>query len=396
VLDAGSVVIFLRDDKTGKHTARYGTGVSHTMLKGFDSDGPLCEYFSNAQITLNVERMKASGRKLPLSGPESETLHQTRAVLVVPFVFKSELLGFMTIGTKRSDEYYSSTDIELLETLCDQVSLAIENAGLYLQAVEKQKMEQELEVAREIQHRLLPKSLPKIPGLEVHAMNVPSKWVGGDYYDVIPLSDGRIGLVIADVSGKGVPAALLMASLQSSLRAEAHPGRSPSEVVSALNKVIYEHTSGGTFVTIFYALLDFAEAVITYCNAGQSPPILISGENTPRQLDNTDIVLGIDPEAAYNDTTVEVRDGQLLFLYTDGITDELDERDEPYGEARLISRLLEIQDRDLPEIAERVHDDVLCYTRGNPQDDLTVLAVRVVTLAPYRKRTALAKNPKPA
>ena len=302
----------------------------------------------------------------------------------------------MTIGSRRSDEYHSSTDIELLETLCDQVSLAIENAGLYLQAVEKEKMEQELEVAREIQHRLLPKSLPRIPGLEVHAMNIPSKRVGGDYYDIIPLSDERIGLVIADVSGKGVPAALLMASLQSSLRAEARPERLPSQVISALNTAIYEHTSGGTFVTIFYGVLDFAQGAITYCNAGQSPPIMMSRGQAPRQLDNTDIVMGVDPEAAYSDTAVDIGAGDLLFLYTDGITDELDEGDEPYGETRLISRLLEIHDRELPEIVERVHDDVLRHTHGKPQDDLTVLAVRILTLSPSRPCRALAKSTKPA
>jgi sigma-B regulation protein RsbU (phosphoserine phosphatase) len=393
VLDAGSVVIFLLDDKKGIHTARYGTGVNHTMLKGFDKDGPLCTHLREAQATFNIERMMGSGKQLPLTTTESKTLLRAGAMLVVPFVFKSELLGFMTIGSKRSDEYYSLTDIELLETLCDQVSLAIENAGLYLQAVEKQKMEQELQVAREIQHRLLPKSLPKIPGLEAHAMNIPSKPVGGDYYDIIPLNDDRIGLVIADVSGKGVPAALLMASLQSSLRAEVRPDKSPSEVISELNKGIYQHTGGGTFVTIFYGVLDFTEATVTYCNAGQSPPILVSGGQAPRHLDNTDIVIGIDPEASYRETTIDIRQGELLFLYTDGITDELDQHDEPYGEARLVSRLVQMHDENLPEMVERVHDDVLRYTHGRPQDDLTVLAVRVVTLAPHRRRIALTKNP---
>jgi sigma-B regulation protein RsbU (phosphoserine phosphatase) len=223
-------------------------------------------------------------------------------------------------------------------------------------------------------------------------MNIPSKHVGGDYYDIIPLSEDRVALVIADVSGKGVPAALLMASLQSSLRAEAHPERRPSEVISALNKVIHEHTGGGTFVTICYALVDFAAGTITYCNAGQSPPILLRGEEEPRQLDNTDIVIGIDPDALYRDTTVMLHEGELLFLYTDGITDELDDRDEPYGEARLIAGLRELATSNLPEIVRRVHDDVLRYTGGKPQDDLTVLAVRLVTLAPHRQRTSLTRK----
>jgi sigma-B regulation protein RsbU (phosphoserine phosphatase) len=392
VLDACNVVIFLVDARTGMHTPRYSTGGDHPMLKSFDKNGALCAYLLQTRTAFNVERKMASGGRLPFESKESQALLQTKAAVVVPFIFKSDLLGFMAIGGKRSDEYYSTTDIELLETLCDQISLAIENANLYLEAVEKQKMEQELEVAREIQHRLLPKALPGVPGLEAHAMNIPSKHVGGDYYDIIPLSDDTVALVIADVSGKGVPAALLMASLQSSLRGEARPGRPPSEVISALNRVIHEHTAGGTFVTIFYGLIDFIEATITYCNAGQSPPVLVCGLDAPRQLDNTDIVIGIDPEAAYRDTTVPVREGELLFLYTDGITDELDDRDEPYGEARLISELLDLHETDLMEIVERIHNDVIRHTGGKPQDDLTVLAVRIVTLAPYRRRASLMRK----
>ena len=393
VLDASIVVVFLLDDRTGQHTSRYGVRVKHMMLKGFDKDGTLCTYLSKTQTAFNVERKMASGRHLPFCKEEAMTLLDANAAVVVPFIFKGELLGFMSIGRKRSDEFYSATDVELLETLCDQVSLAIENASLYLEAVEKQKMEQELEVAREIQHRLLPKALPEIPGLVTHAMNIPSKHVGGDYYDVIPLSEDKIALVIADVSGKGVPAALLMASLQSSLRAEADCDKHPSEIISALNRVIYEHTGGGTFVTIFYGLIDFTDATITYCNAGHSPPILMYENDIPTQLDNTDIVIGVDPDVDYRNTTVPIRDGELLFLYTDGITDELDEADEPYGEARLISELSELREADLSEIVSRVHDDVLRFTGGKPQDDLTVLAVRIVAMAAYRRRTSLTRKP---
>ncbi len=393
VLDASIVVVFLLDGKTGRHTARYGVRVKHAMLRGFDKDGTLCTHLSKTQTAFNAERKLASGRRLPLSKEETMTLVDANAAVVVPFIFKSELLGFMSIGRKRSDEFYSATDVELLETLCDQVSMAIENASLYLEAVKKQKMDQELEVAREIQHRLLPKALPEIPGLVTHAMNIPSEPVGGDYYDIIPLGEDRIALVIADVSGKGVPAALLMASLQSSLRAEAEPGKHPSEVISALNRIIHEYTGGGTFVTIFYGLIDFAEATLTYCNAGQSPPIMLHENDTPRHLDNTDIVIGIDPQVAYHDTTVPIREGELLFLYTDGITDELNEGDEPYGEARLVSELVDLHQADLAEIVSRVHDDVLRFTGGKPQDDLTVLAVRVTATAPHKRRAPLARNP---
>jgi sigma-B regulation protein RsbU (phosphoserine phosphatase) len=208
-------------------------------------------------------------------------------------------------------------------------------------------------------------------------MNKPSKHVGGDYYDLVALSDTRVGIAIADVSGKGVPAALLMACLQSSLRGEADASKAPRQVISALNQVIYEHTFGGTFVTIFYAVLDFNTGMLTYCNAGQTPPLILGSDLSFKTLDETDIVIGIEPEAEYRDTTVKIRPGDLILLYTDGITDELDDNDEPYGEARLMEEVKRCYALGLQEILNRIHEAILKHTGGKPQDDLTALAVRV-------------------
>ena len=396
VLNASTTVVFLLDEKTGGYTARYGTRVNHAMLKGFPTDGTLCRHLQATQATLNIERAVASRRPLPIRKDEAGTLLGIQAALVVPFLFKSNLLGFMSIGRKMSDEFYSSTDVELLETLGDQASLAVENARLYLETIEKQKMEKDLEVAREIQRRLLPKSFPKIPGIKTEAMNLPSKHVGGDYYDVILLSESMVALVIADVSGKGVPAALLMASLQSTLRAEATVGRPPSEVISILNREIFEHTAGGTFVTIFYGVIDLENEALVYCNAGQTPPVILGKNLDTRLLDETHIVIGIDSSADYNDTTVRLRSGDLIFLYTDGITDELNDRDEPYGEMRLLERLKRLRESDLMDILNTVHDGVVEYTGGKPQDDLTALAVRIEAFvhSPTGARTHNVPNAK--
>jgi sigma-B regulation protein RsbU (phosphoserine phosphatase) len=388
VLRARTAVVFLLDEKVGRHTPRYGFRVNHTMLSGFDDDGALCAHLKRVKTTLNVERELASNRPVPITQAEAETLLSIESALVVPFVFKSALLGFISIGRKESDEFFSSTDIELLETLCDQVSLAIENAKLYLETVEKQKMEKELEVAREIQHRLLPKVFPDIPCLRTHAVNIPSKHVGGDYFDLIPMDGEKVAVVIADVSGKGVPAALLMASLQSSLRGEVAAERPPSDIISTLNKVIFDHTSGGTFVTIFYGVINLARGTISYCNAGHPPPLVIEESGKMTRLDQTDIVIGIDDGPVYRDTTADIHPGDLLFLYTDGITDELDENDAPYGEKRLEETLLQVHRGALEDIVTTVHDGVLRHTGGKAQDDLTVLALRILEL-PARKSAAL-------
>jgi sigma-B regulation protein RsbU (phosphoserine phosphatase) len=224
-------------------------------------------------------------------------------------------------------------------------------------------------------------------------MNLPSKHVGGDYYDVIALGGNRVATVIADVSGKGVPAALLMASLQSSLRAEADAINTPSEVISNLNREIYEHTAGGTFVTIFYGIVDLEVGRLVYCNAGQTPPIIVSSDLTARMLDETDIVIGIDPGAVYRDRSVDLKPGDLLFLYTDGITDELNQNDEPFGEANLIEKLRQTYGNDLADILDQIHGAVMDYTEGQPQDDLTALAIRFETLCPLPQGEIIRKKP---
>jgi sigma-B regulation protein RsbU (phosphoserine phosphatase) len=392
VLDARSAMVFLYDDRHALFTARYGVGIDHTMVRAFDPAGTLADFLQSHRVALNLERRIAANRPLPISPVELRTLLRAGISLVVPFVFKSELLGFIAFGSKRSDDFYSGHDVELLETLADHAAVAIQNARLYVENVEKQKMEQELEVAREIQHRLMPKAFPGIPGIRTQAVNVPSKPVGGDYYDVIDLGHDRVAVVIADVSGKGVPAALLMASLQSSLRAEATANALPSRVISRLNRVILENTLGSAFVTVFYGIIDFEQRTLTYSNAGHPPPIITGRDGTVKLLDQTDLVIGIEAETAYRDTVVSLREGDLVFLYTDGITDELNDRDECYGETRLLNHLRVIHRLSLSEIMERVHRSVLEHTGGELQDDLTALAILLDTLAPYRDRTASTRK----
>ena len=381
VLHPSIVAIFLLDEPSGQYAPRCAVNGDVKRLGPFSKDGGLAQLLASRGQTLNAERRFAVDRPLDLSEEEQRGLAELDSSLVVPFTFKSRLLGFMSIGRRASGSYYALADVELLETLCDQASAAIENVSLYLETVEKHKMEQELEVARDIQRRLLPRAFPEIRGLSAYGMNKPSKHVGGDYYDIIPLGAGKVGIVIADVAGKGVPAALLMASVQSSLRAEAAPWRQPSEVISLLNGTIFEHTSGDTFVTIFYGIIDFAAGSLTYCSAGQTPPFILRRDLSCERLDKTSLVLGIESGPEFTDTAVRVCEGDLVFLYTDGITDELDGSQDPYGEDRLLEILKEVYDGDLEAIVERVYAAVLRHTGGSTQDDLTVLALRIEPLA---------------
>ncbi len=389
-IDATSVAMYLHDERLGVYAATYAVRMKHEMLKSFADDSPLVRYLKSTKGIFNIERHIASRRPLPVPTTQLACLMESNTALIVPFIFKSRLLGFMTVGGKADEEFYGGTEIELLETLSDQVSVAIENTRLYVEAIEKQKIDNELMVAKEIQRRFMPRAFPKVHGIETAAMNFPSKHIGGDYYDIIVLSPTRICAVIADVSGKGVPAALLMASLQSALRAEADAMRSPCDVVSHLNRTIFEHTDGATFVTLFYGLIDLERAKLTYCNAGHVPPLILSKDKAVKVLDETDIVLGVDGEATYRDTDVELREGDLLFLYTDGITEELNTYDQPFGEGRLIQELKQAYELKPETILANIHAAVMRHTMGKPQDDLTALVIRLEALVPSH----LGHNPR--
>lgn len=389
VLHSSTVVVLMFDEKTDRYAPRYSLGADPHALSDFPGSGGLVGLLRAQGQTLNVERTVASNRPLPLPPNEVRALAALNSSLVVPFVFKARLLGFISIGRRRAGGFYATTDVELLEILCDQASVAIENARLYLEAIEKEKMEKELEIASEIQRRLLPKAFPDIPGLKTYGMNIPSKHVGGDYYDVIPLGSDKVAVIIADVSGKGVPAALLMASLQSSLRAEADAGRRPSDVISTLNRTIYEHTSGETFVTIFYGVIDSGRETLTYCSAGQTPPFIIHEDLTVERLDKTDIVLGIESTSSFGDTELALKPGDLIFLYTDGVSEELNDRDDPYGEEQLVRDLQTAYGFDLQALVESIYDAVIRHTCGKPQDDLTALAIKIEAFHSLQKSSNL-------
>ena len=248
----------------------------------------------------------------------------------------------------------------------------------YLQELERKKTE--LRIARDIQMSFLPDRLPEIPSLELAALSLPAKEVGGDFYDAIPLSGNRTAFVIADVAGKGVPAALFMALSRTVLRANAQVPRSAREAVSEANTLIAEDAKSGMFVTLFYAVVDPAEKTLAYVNAGHNPPLLFrSGGGRPVKLKGTGIIIGVMPDAEYREETIRLESGDLLLLYTDGVTEAINSAEEQFGEERLIETVM--RSRDLPpaEIVGRVRDAVMQFSGDEPQfDDQTLMVIRVV------------------
>ncbi len=247
----------------------------------------------------------------------------------------------------------------------------------YLALSRKEALEREIEIAREVQRELLPRSLPCVRGLELAAVCKPAVGVGGDFYDFLVHADDRLGIVVADVSGKGIPAALLMAGLQASVRTLAVPGVGPAEVNRRLNELLHGSTSDSRYATLFFALCDSANRVMTYSNAGHYPPLLLGVGGTVR-LTASGLPIGVLPHSEYQETRCHLHPGDLLALYTDGILEAPGARDEEFGEARLLEVLDRHRERPLDEVLGAVLHAVDRWRDGVvPHDDVTLVLARV-------------------
>jgi len=254
---------------------------------------------------------------------------------------------------------------------------------------DKQKMEQELQVAKEIQRRLLPESVPQIEGVDIAAMNVPSTQVGGDYYDFIPIDDKRWGIMIADVSGKGVPAGILMGTTRSAFRTQlalfpAHMTDMEVEysvplTISKMNSFLYKDTESHKFVTIFYVILDVEKKSFTYTNAGHNPQLLYRPQDkTELLLTAGGIMVGVMEDAPFEKDTVVLKVGDALVLYTDGITDAINQEEEFFGEERLFQLVKEHSSLSAQELLDKIYGEITDFSKGAPQfDDITLIVLKI-------------------
>ena len=249
--------------------------------------------------------------------------------------------------------------------------------GSFLALREKERLENELAIARDVQHELLPRTMPVVHGLDVTGRCLPAVGVGGDYFDFLPLSEDRLGLVIADVSGKGIPAALLMAGLQASVRSVALPGLPPSEVNRCVNVTLHDSTSAARYATMFFALWDGRAGTLAYSNAGHFPPILLRGASSTR-LAVGGLPIGMFPAATYTEEIRQLQHGDLLVLFTDGVIEAPDADGNEFGEERLIDILRRHHDYPLDNLLDRVVEAVARWKgEGPPHDDVTLVVARV-------------------
>lgn len=268
-------------------------------------------------------------------------------------------------------------DLEFLSLIANLAIGALDNARMFQEMIIKERLEEDLRIAAEIQQGLLPRSLPSIPGFEIAARTIPTQQVGGDCFDTIELPDGRVLLTVSDVSGKGTPASLLMASVQAAVRSLAQLNLPLDDLVARVNDVIFHNTAADKFITAFFGIIDPSTGIFTYVNAGHNPPFLFSRGGTT-QLDLGGVILGIMPSLIpYAMGAARMEPGDLLVLYTDGVTEAFNARLEEYGERRLRALFEEMPALTAAEALDSVREDLFRFVVDAPQsDDITIMTLR--------------------
>ncbi len=359
---------------------------------GLDFVGPVAlkEESTTVQNLVRTNRPATVYRDRPeewLAGIDTEEraiLRKVNAELLLPLPGREGLIGLMALGPKRSEEPYTPTDLRVLQSVAAQTGLTLELAELVQslanEAAQRERINREIEIAREVQQRLFPQRIPKIVGCSLAGMCRPALQVGGDYYDFIELEDGRLGLAIGDVSGKGISAALIMASLRASLRGLTLDGPGDlARMMEKVNRLVYEASSTSRYATFFFATYDPATHELSYVNAGHNPPMLVRGSSGEVfRLEAGGLVVGLLPFAAYEAQSVTLEAGDLLVTYTDGISEAMTVDDEEWGEERMLAAFPLSPGASAEEVLEKVFVAADEFTAGAEQhDDMTLLILKL-------------------
>ena len=328
--------LFRRDDRGAAEEAPTTTEAPRQAAPEFDiaPNDPILAYLAGVSGVVEVE-------KLDLDSPALRQMREAGVKLLVPLVSQGELIGLLNLGPRLSQQEYSADDRKLLSDLATQTAPAVRVAQLVRQqqqeAKERERIEQELKVARLIQQTLLPKTLPELPGYEVAAYYQPAREVGGDFYDFLTLEDGRLGLVVGDVTDKGVPAALVMATTRTMLRAAAQRLLSPGEVLQRVNDVLVQDIPPNMFVTCLYAILDPGSGRLVYANAGHDLPYRrrAGRGGAAEELRARGMPLGLMPGMGYEEKEMVLEKGESVLFYSDGLVEAHDPRRDMFGFPRL-------------------------------------------------------------
>ncbi len=313
---------------------------------------------------------------------EDEIL-RIQTFLAVPLVFRDQILGVMAMANTKNEEPFNDTDLSLVSSLASQAAFAIFNANLHHVLAEKERLDRDLEIAREIQQLLLPSVFPKIDNVQVNAINICALQVGGDYYDFIQVDADHWGFAIADVSGKGVSGALIMAMCRSALRTKAQGNPSPAKVLKQVNRVIHPEMREDMFISMLYGVLNIRTWEFTFCRAGHEPLLWHQAEKKHLEiLSPKGMALGIDSgnvfDTVLEEQKIKLQKGDAMVFYTDGSTEALDQEDQEFGRPKLAEAIYACADQSAEAMTKNIEERVRRFVGQRPQnDDITLVVVRV-------------------
>lgn len=300
-----------------------------------------------------------------------------RSILCVPLMVRSRLIGILTVCDKRHEAGFTEADQRLLGIMAGQSSQVIENARLAEEEQRLQQVQRDMQSAYEMQVNLLPKQAPHLTGYDIAGTSLPAQVVGGDYYDFIPVSDQSLACCVGDVAGKGLPASLLMANVQATVRTHAQWSTAAHTCLEETNNLLWKNTGRGVFVTLCYGLLDAAQHRFRYANAGHNRPLLFRKDARPRRLETAGLAIGCVPTWSYEEATVAVEIDDLLVIYSDGITEAMNRAREEFGEERLSAVISANHEESAATIIDRVLGAVAAFTGEAPQsDDMTLMIIK--------------------
>ena len=366
-------------DKTGNLVLVDSVGMKNSSCTITESK--IVPFLKNKYLITKYPSIEQSDFKEVLPDEIAERLISDGVYTIIPMIVKSKVVGLLLFGLKHSGSHFAGKDLELLWAAANQAAVSIENARLYKSEVEKQKLDRDLDLARKIQQGLLPQCIPNLNGLDICGEMIPAMQVGGDYYDLIQISDSKLFVVIGDVSGKGLSASLYMTKLQTMIKLSCTAEKSPKEILIDINKRIYEELDKSWFVTITLALFDIQKNTLKFCRAGHMP-ILMASNGSVQSYRTQGLGVGLERGIVFEKSLVEeevkLLPGQIYAFFTDGVTEAMNENNELFGDDKLNAILKNKSTAHSSEIVNEIWSSIQSF-RGEAEvnDDMTMVVVKV-------------------
>jgi serine phosphatase RsbU (regulator of sigma subunit) len=354
----------------------------HTIIRGADTSNEILPYRLDTELT---GWMLKNQKPLLINDLSSDSRFSAkdqgacpiRSLLSVPLLIKGRMIGLLNVFNKRTEKGFTDADARLLGIIATQSAQVIEHARLFVEEQTLKLIQEEMKLAYKIQMDLLPKEPPRLAGYDIAGISIPAKAVGGDYFDFIALDDHTLAFCLGDVSGKGMPAALLMANLQATLRGQIMIDPSPKSCLSRSNALIFRSTDEEKFATLFYGIIDCGTHRISYSNAGHNYPLLLKAGGQPSRLELGGLILGCFEDCTYSEDTIVLDPGDVLLIYSDGITESINADEDEFGEGKLIDILWKNSSGAAAQIIDQIVRAVRAHAGESSQrDDMTLLVVK--------------------